>query len=346
MFFLTGNLPADAMPVRVESNSKVFSIPFELHPDTSGDPVQEVELMVSTDSGTRWYAAVKVPVKTKKIDFRAEQDGEYWFSFRTITLSGIVKQTGTGPQLRVLVDTAVPQESAAVPPTPSPVSAQPPVSEGVITPPKPMRVKDEKTVKTEEPKFETGTEAKPVQKMKPAAMPQLISPDGTVAEVKPAAKPALNQSESDVMVQQLLNGMDKFYDGTLKDIKPVPQKQATPKPPVASNAAGKPPLPPEKPVQPGSITGISLNQQGQQPQLVVKWNTGGEQWKDAQVDVLRSFNGQEPFFPVAINLDNTGQYWWFLSAEDFKPFYLRIRIRSTAGIFADSTKTPIHIPRQ
>lgn len=387
-FFLAVHLPAQVLPVRVTSSSKVFSIPFEIRPDLSADPIKEVELMVSDDNGAGWRSVEKRPVTAKRFDFQAEKDTEYWFCFRTITLSGTVRQTGTGPQLRVLVDTAprepAPKTMTSVPPNPIRATDSDTVTKkqaenligserdsyGTLLPPKPVRMKKENAPVPSIEKKETDNSA--VEKeVKPqsggkSSLPLLTAPDGSIAQAaSPKAAPVQEQSESDVMVLKLLAEMGPFYDEMLKDIKPVPQREpqtfsampspvlssAVPNEKVASNAAAGTAVIKKLPgveqtVQAGSIAGISLNRQGQQPQLVVKWNTGGESWKGAQADILRSFNakGQEPYFPIAINLENAGQYWWFLSSDDLKPFFIRIRLRSAAGgILTDTTSMPIQI---
>jgi hypothetical protein len=66
-------------------------------------------------------------------------------------------------------------------------------------------------------------------------------------------------------------------------------------------------------------------------QIVVKWNTGQELWKDAQVDVFRKGEKEGPLSPIAINLANNGEYWWYLTPEDLKPFHVAVRIRSFYG---------------
>lgn len=98
------------LPAPIPTNSRSFSIPFEVKPDQSTDPVKEVELLVSKDQGVRWHVQKKQPIEAGHFDFKAETDGEYWFAFRIITLSGQTRQIGQGqPQLRVLVDTVAPK---------------------------------------------------------------------------------------------------------------------------------------------------------------------------------------------------------------------------------------------
>lgn len=98
----------DALPEPIASASRTFSIPFEIRPDSSADPAREIELMVSRDRGARWHSIARQPVEAKKFDFEADSDGEYWFSFRIVTLSGVVRQSSSGPQIRVVVDATPP----------------------------------------------------------------------------------------------------------------------------------------------------------------------------------------------------------------------------------------------
>jgi hypothetical protein len=92
----------------------------------------------------------------------------------------------------------------------------------------------------------------------------------------------------------------------------------------------------------GNITGIVLENSGANPQIVVRWNPGQEYWQDAQIDVLRHSDGQ--WSAVATNLRNDGEYWWYLTPEDLKPFYVAVRIRSVlGGVRVDVTQSAITI---
>jgi hypothetical protein len=352
LFFLWfGSVPAAALPVRVETASKKFSIPFEIQTDSSPDPVREVELLVSEDFGTHWKTAGKIRSDAKKFEFNAEKDGEYWFAFRTITLSGTTKQATSGPQLRVLVNSA---RSATATEN---VSASPQVQTAqepqVLTPPKPIKMA--KTASTPSPAAgEQGGKASktatvPQKEENQHRLPTLISPDGQTAPTRhEAEKPPMQQA--DVVVNELLNGMGQFYGemppavavkrqgNGLKGIDAVP---ALPNVAVAANAAASVSTTPTD----GKITGITMNTSGQKPQIVVKWNNGTPPQKMTQVDVLRRFEGTETFVPIAINLENNGQYWWFASPDDLKPFYLQVRLRSPLGIQTDTTPSPICIPK-
>jgi hypothetical protein len=94
------------LPTRERS----FSIPFNV---TSGDNrLREVQLFVSRDLGQTWtYSATSAPDKGNFTQFTATQDGQYWFSVRTIDQQGRAYPPSDRefkPGLKVLVDTVPP----------------------------------------------------------------------------------------------------------------------------------------------------------------------------------------------------------------------------------------------
>jgi hypothetical protein len=91
----------------VKLSERSFVIPFQVRQDNTADPAKEVELLVSKDHGGHWYSVGRKPVEEKSFLFETESDGEYWFSFRTISLSGSIKHsTSNTPQICVHVETA------------------------------------------------------------------------------------------------------------------------------------------------------------------------------------------------------------------------------------------------
>ena len=85
-----------------------FSIPFSVGAAKS-QPI-EVQLYVSTDQGQNWLLYARKPPADREFMFKASQDGEYWFSPWTVYAhaAGQVPKTFQ-PELRVLVDTSLPQ---------------------------------------------------------------------------------------------------------------------------------------------------------------------------------------------------------------------------------------------
>jgi len=317
-----------ALPPLNPVNVPNFTIPFEI--EESANTIREIELFVSKDRGKRWHSVARQPVETKRFAFRADSDGEYWFAFRTTTLTGTVSPMTGLPQLRVLVDTK----------TPTVILPSQPSESGPLTPPKPARFRDGQAPKPQ-----------PQQPVQTALMGgEMDKPDKTNAEESTAFMlgprlpgfelPETGKNHDADLLGDLLSEMGPFLDVQPVPVKSVPNNQvATDK----SNPTSK--SPPSMPA--GGITGIFLNSTASKPQIVVRWNSGSEPWHDAQIDILRSSTKEGQPSPIAINLPNNGEYWWFLTPEDLKPFYVVVRIRSMhGGIHTDITQTAITIDPQ
>jgi len=332
------------LPPLYPYNSLNFTIPFEI--SGGANTIREVELFVSQDRGRRWQFVARQPVETGEFAFRADANGEYWFAFRTLPTTGTAASMTGHPDLRVLVDT---KNHVTTPPS-QPTEPRP------VVPPKPERFRPENTQRsqpiqqanTEEPK--TGAlETKSASKQEIHEKGEEIS-----TERPPIFAPRFhgfdpsapeNQREGDLL-EDLLSEMSSFMD-----VQPVIARNAQSNPAVTDSANTTPNspnaarLPAEVPA--GSISGIDLNRPTDmrpQPQIVVKWNTGDEPLRRiAQIDILRS-NTEGQWTPIAINLPNNGEYWWYLSPEDLKPFYVAVRIRSLhGGSSMDVTQSTIEI---
>ena len=357
----------------IPCNQRSFSIPFEVHNDGSADPPKEIELLYSADRGTRWFLVKRVPIEEKKFDFTAPSDGEYWFIFRTITLSGVIRSANqSGPQLRVLVDTT-PQttppppsqesETLSVSPTVPPIASppnplrpsdapapQPPREASVvpITPPKPPRMQ----TRSEAVK-RTAPASGPVvpQTANQQSSPTLFSPSGEAVPVQSQSETPEKQEtpEKKRSVDPLLVEMSRFYDTPLeKTEEKVDRRLPNPVPqPAASELRPPSPEPPSKssdPRVPGAISGVSLGDVQKQPRIVVRWDIGDGVWPSAYADVLRGDSPQGPWAPIAMNLPNSGEYWWFVTKEDLRPFYVSVRLRVPSGAStSDATRSPIRI---
>lgn len=104
--------PADscrASDVVFSSNAR-FRIPYQLDAaEIRRLRATEIQLHVSTDQGENWRNVDSVPPVAGKFTFEAAQDGEYWFSVRTISEDG--RHHPSGPLaagLKVHVDTELP----------------------------------------------------------------------------------------------------------------------------------------------------------------------------------------------------------------------------------------------
>ena len=327
-----------------------ITIPFEVEEQTPA--IREVELFVSQDRGKRWQLVTRQPVEAGKFTFRADTDGEYWFACRTLSLTGTLSSMTGHPELRVLVDT----KSPVIAPSSRPSES------GPVVPPKPERFRPEHMPKPQSPQPQlTSTEAAKLEPEAPPSSPQKINPE-TNPEKTNAVRPGqilaprfpgfdLHEPEANHegnLLDDLLSGMSSFMDVQPVAVRSIPDSLvAANKTNTASNTSPQPRNSANIPA--GSIAGIVLKlpkdeeNADTRSQIVVRWNTGPELWSDAQIDVLRS-NVEGQWFPIAINLPNSGEYWWYLSPEDFKPFYVKVQIRSLhGGVSMDVTQSKIEI---
>jgi len=340
-----------ALPPLIPVNVPNFTIPFEI--GGTSNSVREVELLVSKDRGRRWLAVARQPVESGKFAFRADSDGEYWFTFRTVTATGDVTPSN-GQPLRVQVKT---NESAIVLPSQ-------PSDSGPLTPPKPQRFRtgDEpklppQSKQTVQPASNTTDEAESSESTTESVRTDPLRTDAErpariLAPKLPGFEiPEPGRYREQNVLDDLLSGMSPFMD-----VQPALSRSTPPLESIASksNVAPAVPGPSQSSVQPprqspvdlpaGGIAGITLNPTEKGSQIVVRWNPGQGLWRDAQIDVLRSGAPEGPWAPIAINLPNSGEYWWFITPEDLKPFYVAVRIRSVeGGIQQDVTKSVITI---
>jgi len=99
------------MPQPIYTRQVAFTIPFRVGAtdDPARQPV-EIQLHTSSDLGKTWTLIRTVAPNASSFAVRAPADGEYWFCVRTKDASGAVRpEGGYSPDLRVIVDTAVPE---------------------------------------------------------------------------------------------------------------------------------------------------------------------------------------------------------------------------------------------
>jgi len=110
---LSNSTQAAAIPSAPVYTSKTqFRIPY--HYDKSEIDrlgAREIRLYVSTDRGVSWNHLKSVSPTARKFPFEATQDGEYWFSVRTLDSKNQLHPSGRvfEPGLRVVIDTTPPQ---------------------------------------------------------------------------------------------------------------------------------------------------------------------------------------------------------------------------------------------
>lgn len=111
---LSAQTPAATPSAVIPSTQRQFAIPFEIRTDHATDPAREIELLVSKNGGLQWFTESRRPLDAKSFPFQTDSDGEYWFAFRTISVAGVTRPSGSGPTLRVLVDTLAPDIDVAM----------------------------------------------------------------------------------------------------------------------------------------------------------------------------------------------------------------------------------------
>jgi len=100
-------LAADApLPAAVRTMQRSFTIPFGLDPlDPAGAEPREVQLLVSDDGGQSWNIAETACPDELQFEFRAPQDGEYWFVVKTVDAAGkLWPEKIVRPDMRVIVE--------------------------------------------------------------------------------------------------------------------------------------------------------------------------------------------------------------------------------------------------
>jgi hypothetical protein len=100
---------AATLPKKIYTKSLAFDLPI-LMEEITRQGLREVRLFVKTPGGN-WVHRDTVPPSATKFNYRAPQDGEYWFSLVTVDKSGRptpVDVNMEAPGLRVVVDSQPP----------------------------------------------------------------------------------------------------------------------------------------------------------------------------------------------------------------------------------------------
>lgn len=206
--------------------------------------------------------------------------------------------------------------------------------------------------------FSIGTELAPPQNAE--SLPRYASNMELKTNQKTEQKPPTEFTDFElpplelINNQELTNNADKkppVHNATPTTAGPVEVKindqaslapKSEPTPSTALKLPDAQPTQQQEPVFPGKITLISLKE-STTPQLVVRWFIGAETLKESKVDLYRSTNRLGPWKPVIFDLNNTGEYLWNITEEEFAPFYLRLDLRSSQGLYTDFTTREINI---
>jgi hypothetical protein len=86
-----------------------FLIPYQWSAAADQSTIKSVRLFISKDLGTTWQPISEAQPHLRGFTYHAEQDGEFWFSIRTIdSLGRAWPNEPHHPELRVIVDTTFP----------------------------------------------------------------------------------------------------------------------------------------------------------------------------------------------------------------------------------------------
>ena len=98
------------MPEAIYWKQTRFMIPYQWSAPGGLSAAQSVRLFISKDRGQTWQPLSEAKANVRGFTYHAEQDGEFWFSIRTIdSLGRAWPNEPFRPELRVIVDTTFPQ---------------------------------------------------------------------------------------------------------------------------------------------------------------------------------------------------------------------------------------------
>ncbi|MEX0613123.1 MAG: hypothetical protein WD229_13470, partial [Pirellulales bacterium] len=101
-----------ALPEPIYWKQDLFLVPYQWSSAAEAGAAQAVWLFLSKDLGVTWQKISEARPNVTSFNYRAEGDGEYWFAVRTLDKQGRAWPAGAyQPELRVIVDTTMPQIS-------------------------------------------------------------------------------------------------------------------------------------------------------------------------------------------------------------------------------------------
>lgn len=99
--------PPTTDPKRLTTNLRGFGVPFKI--DANDGAFIEVQLYLSTDQGKSWRFYGRQNTNQEEFAFQAEEDGEYWFSLKTLNRDRQLLPSGDPqPELKIIVDSKKP----------------------------------------------------------------------------------------------------------------------------------------------------------------------------------------------------------------------------------------------
>lgn len=105
--------PAPSLPEPIYWKQDLFLIPYQWGSPAEPTAAQAVWLYLSKDRGVSWQKISEANPQVRAFNYRANGDGEYWFTIRTLDTQGRTWPSGAyQPELRVIVDTTIPRIEA------------------------------------------------------------------------------------------------------------------------------------------------------------------------------------------------------------------------------------------
>ncbi len=91
----------------IGTNLKAFGVPFKIN--ASNDSFIEVQLYLSRDMGSTWKFHSRQSTDRNDFPFQADEDGEYWFSLKTLDRDRrLLPEGDPQAELKIVVDTVKP----------------------------------------------------------------------------------------------------------------------------------------------------------------------------------------------------------------------------------------------
>lgn len=92
----------------VATNLRSFGVPFTINANDAS--FVEVQLYLSRDIGKTWTFYARQTTDKENFPFNAEQDGQYWFSLKTLNRDRqLIPEGDPQPELKIVVDTVKPK---------------------------------------------------------------------------------------------------------------------------------------------------------------------------------------------------------------------------------------------
>ena len=295
------------VPVVVESSQ--YNFPFFFPPTANTTGITAIDLLCSPDKGTTWYsyATVLANDKRKEFLFEAPRPGEYWFVLMTSFKTG--KRSYSSSRTMTFTEGTEPQKDN-------------------------FALADDSGEDSNLPAFES--------------LPQAPSNPGVLSELSDLSAPTLpSQNEGD---DELLISNASFAG---EDAQPEPTMPTAPNTgSVNLDDAGGTGAGPARLAWPGKLRVVTFGagKKTEKLMVTVRWFHAADLKAEDRIDVKsldveRAPTESGPWTIVGEDLDVTQDgYSWTATAEEMKPFYVRLVAHDAQGnVWRDVTTAPLDV---